>query len=699
MDAIFNLIKLKDFKKIKNIIEKDEELDLNIIDEQNNYLIYYILINDQVDILKLILERNIRIDILDFDSRTILYIPIKFNFFDAFNLLLKYNDKLIGISIIDIRDNLGLTALHYCVILNNFIFFKLLIDSNANPLIRDNSGNNIYHFALKYKRTEVINYLIDKFDDLSFLSPNDESIIQYALITKNIKIVIKLLDIKKNINFNNQEKEFGLTILHQSIIYNYLQITEKLINLNTDINLQDFYGNTCLMYAITENLIDHIKYLINNNILNYNLTNIYGETGLHLIFKNYDYYVEYKNIIDKIIENTNLSIQNNKGDTCLLYICENNLFNDFKNILLNKELNIFIKNLNNKCPYDFIKNNLDNINIVIESFYNYLKINQDKLIIKWEIECINDINKCKKQIKKIIIEENRSIPKLNELELIFDSGIFVNTSYYTGAPIDVLFGLLYIYDSFKSINLNLIIDYPLTNNEELENYFKTLGVNFNYKLDFCNFEINWSYQKMIYPTYFDHEFKNKIKNSLYIIIPIGIETSIGSHANILFYDIKKNIIERFEPNGAYYPKNFNYNPQILDKILEDKFKSFNNNIKYIKPNEYLPVIGFQILENINNRNKHIGDPNGFCGVWCCWWVYQKLKNINIESNILVEKLIKEIKFKNLDFKTVIRNFSKNVFELRDNFLNKYDININDFINDNYDQNVLNNLEKDILTFI
>jgi ankyrin repeat protein len=409
MNTIFNLIKLKDFKKIKDIIEKDENIDLNISDDQNNYLIHYILIYDQVEILKLILEREIRIDILDFDGRIILYTPIKFNYFDAFNLLLEYNQKLIGISILNIRDNLGLTALHYCVILNNFIFFKLLIKSNANPLICDNSGYNIYHYTLKYKKTEMFDYLIENNDDLSFLSINNENIIQYALITKNINIINKLLDLNKNINLNNQEKEIGLTILHQSIIYNYINITKKIITQNININLQDFYGNTALMYSISEKSIENINILINYD-LNYDLTNFYGESALHLIFKYYDFYNEYKEIIIKIIEKTNINIQNNNGETCLYYICKNNLLNEYKDILENKELNIFIKDKNNKCPYDFIKNE-ENLNIIINSFFNYLKINSNKLIIEWEINCFKDVDKCKKQIKKIINEEKRSIPK------------------------------------------------------------------------------------------------------------------------------------------------------------------------------------------------------------------------------------------------------------------------------------------------
>jgi len=511
----------------------------------------------------------------------------------------------------------------------------------------------------------------------------------------NIKIVNILLN--KSIDLNNQEKEYGLTALHQSIITNDIEIIKKLIKKRANINLQDFLGNTALMYAINENNKELIKLFINYENLNYNLTNIYGETALHMILKKFNENIEG---IEKLIENTDLNIQDNDGNTCLLLL--KNL-DDFKSILEAKQLNIFIKNNKDISVYDLIKNDNNKITIIINSFYNSLQINKNNLIIDWEIKCLNkEINEddCKKKIKTIIINEHRSIPKIKDYILVFDSGIFVNTCYYTGAPIDILFGLLYLYNKFKSDKLNIIIDYPLTSNPELESHFKSLGINYNYKLDFCNFEINWTYQTLIFPTYFNNEFKNKSKKSDYIIIPIGIETNSGAHANILFYDVKNSLIERFEPNGANYPTNFNYNPTLLDNLLEKKFKSFDSNIIYIKPSEYLPTIGFQMLENINVKKcKRIGDPNGFCGVWCIWWIYHKMKNIKIKSKELAEKLIKEIKFKNIDFKTIIRNFSKNIFDLRDEFFKKYNLDINDFIVDNYDHNILNKIEKNIINFL
>jgi hypothetical protein len=110
----------------------------------------------------------------------------------------------------------------------------------------------------------------------------------------------------------------------------------------------------------------------------------------------------------------------------------------------------------------------------------------------------------------------------------------------------------------------------------------------------------------------------------------------------------------------------------------------------------LPSIGFQILENLeSDKCKRIGDPNGFCGVWSIWWVYQRMLNIDIQIDNIANELIKYIKYDGLKFKNIIRNFSSKITELRDSFLKKYDLDINDWVNNNYSRTDLENLEKDI----
>ena len=291
----------------------------------------------------------------------------------------------------------------------------------------------------------------------------------------------------------------------------------------------------------------------------------------------------------------------------------------------------------------------------------------------------------------------KTIKNLYE-EILFtiDDIVFENNYFYTGSTIDILFGLIYLHNNFK--NINFIIDYPLSQNNKLINYYEKIGLDYDYKIEFINIEILWSYQKLIYITNFDSLLINLIsKDERFIIIPLGIEITEGSHANIIIFDKINKIIERFEPNGAYTLYNFNYNSKLLDSLLKNKFINLLNEYTYITPSDYLPIIGFQMLENINMKNIEIGDPNGFCAVWCIWWCKYKISNPNIESKKLAIELIKNIKLSNKSFKKIIRNFSKNIVILRDDILKKYNIDINDWINNNYTQDIIDNIEKDIIS--
>ena len=714
---IFNLIKNQEYKKIYDLIKLNKDLDFDIRDTNYNYFLNYIVNLNQYKILKLILKNqsNIRIDILDIDGRTILYNCIRYNYINILKLLLDYNKKNIGLSIIEIKDKLGYTSLHYSVIFNNFEAFKILLDYNANPYSVSKENLNVFIYCLIYIRNNMFDYLLDKKYNINFLTNNNETLLQVALTYNNIYITNKLL--KYNINLNNTNNNFGLAFIHQVIINDYYDIFLKILQLNININIADFYSNTILHYIFLYKKIKYLKPLFDNfsNIIKFNISNINGDCPLHILLEN-----NLENLIDEqifynIIMETDLDLQNNQSITCLTLLINKNLYKDkkIKDLLIIKPLNFFIN--------DIIIND-EILNILIESYYNQLINNKENLIIEWEIWCSNNLYKklitvadkipntlinnklsgediCKNKIKDIIIKEKRSFPKVLNFNLNLDNGIFTNYCSYTGMPIDILFGLLLLYNDFKSIGLNLILDYPLTINDTLEKYYHKINLDYPYKLDFSNIEIIWSYQKLFFPSFFDEEIEKQLKISKYIVIPIGIEISIGSHANILLWNVEEKTIERFEPNGSNFPMHLNYNPSLLDSLIESKFKLFDNDLKYIPPFNYLPNIGFQMLEILETeRTKKIGDANGFCGVWCIWWIYQRLLNKNINVYLLPNQLMRIIKLENLSFKSIIRNFSKKITNLRDIYLKKYNIDINDWIVSNYDNDLLHKLEIDILNY-
>ncbi len=223
-----------------------------------------------------------------------------------------------------------------------------------------------------------------------------------------------------------------------------------------------------------------------------------------------------------------------------------------------------------------------------------------------------------------------------------------------------------------------------------------MGINYSFKMDFCNIEILWSYMKLIYIKNFDSLIKTKLNNNGFLIIPLGIDTATGSHANILIIDNNNKTIERFEPNGKNSPRGFYYNQDLLDNLLKNKFNQLLPEYKYYSPTEYLPTIGFQLLETVEDKCKKIGDPNGFCAVWCIWWAEQRITNPEIKSSILAEELIKEIKLSNISFKKIIRNFSIKIVQLRDKYLENVNLDIDKWMNGDYDDKQLEKLENNII---
>jgi hypothetical protein len=403
--------------------------------------------------------------------------------------------------------------------------------------------------------------------------------------------------------------------------------------------------------------------------------------------------------------------------------------------LKKKKLNIFIKNKINKAPVDYVGATelTEFFGIVTDSYIWTLRHSNNTFTEEWE-------NMCNKELflDKLTEEEKKNINKyIKNMEFKQDQDVCVslvnkkltelyktrnttctNTSTpkksnktnkgcisvnanenvefcsFTGITLDILMGLIYLLKKHSSA-CTPISDNFVTN-KELCTYYKTIGIVTNTRCEFLNFEIVWVYKKLFFSNNFVENFKKCLgSKKRFIIIPLGIEMKEGGHANYLIYDNNKKEIERFEPYGSSPPYRFNYNSQLLDNILTYKFNEIDNNIKYIKPSTYMPKISFQYLESYESKTKNIGDPGGFCALWSIWYTDMRLSYPDIERTSLVKKLIKEIRMNNVSFKNLIRNYSTNVTNTRDNVFKNVNITINDWLNDKYTDAQLEKLIKQI----
>jgi ankyrin repeat protein len=739
---LFDFIIKKKFNELKEYIDANPDADLDVYDLHHNYFIQYLVLYNLIDIIKYIVKnRTIRLDIVDTDGRNLLYTLIKYNYIELLELLIEIDKNNIGLSIINIRDNLGYCGLHYSVIFNNMSALKILYQAKADLTILDNESNNIFTICFQYKRTEILLYLLENelksnINISVYINHNGESILHSAITYDNTTILDYIINQKQFITMlvNRTEKEYGLSALHQCVVLNKNTIAFQLLELGADINSSDYIGNTPIHYAMIEKNFQFIEDVVDKYDITraLNISNLNGDTPLHIFLENSEisvdivnskYQYNYLHILEKILEKTNINSMNNTGITPLHLIVNKNLWtiDSIKTILTNgtTHMNLFITSNNNNTAYDIVPENMkkDFINIAVDSYYNILKKikNKDELSVEWEKYCASDdltnlmtlYNKdkkskdkstseyCKEYIRDVIVSMKRSIPLYHEITLNIDSGLFVDGCYYTGSSIDILFGLVYLYTEF---NASIVLEYPLTENKELEKYYKKIGLNYSYKLDFSNIEIIWSFQKIIYMVNFDMLFLAMIDSSnQFIVIPLGIEVANGSHANILIIDTKNKTIERFEPNGKNNPRDLYYNAELLDTILINKFNELIPRYSYLKPSDFLPDIGFQILETLDNEKcTRLGDPNGFCAVWCVWWAEQRVTNPNIKPDKLTSELIRQIRFANKSFKNLIRNYSMKIIKTRDMYLKKYNLDINDWVLNNYTEDTILKIEKKVL---
>jgi hypothetical protein len=755
---IFQLIKLQDWKNLFTLI-KSNDMDYNIKDNSNTWLLEYLIMFNQLNIIELLLTKNIRLDIKDEQNRSILYSVIKFSYIPVLKLLLKKDKEIIGKSILEIKDNEENISLFYAIKFFNKEIINVIFNYQNNFYSKNSDGENALHLAIKTLDLNIFKLVLTKITDINITKNNGETCLHLAIKHRCYDIIkyIILEYIEKseksksiNVNLNLTEAKYNFTPLHYiflSLDFQLIHIFSNCLNLFNS-NIQDKSGNIFLHYFINDIIQNSNSYKKENLLLtidlikkldiNYNLYNIDGNTPCHILLLNLDIFKNsYNIIINGLIENTDLNIQNLNGESCLFLLIKNHFWKDVSNILIKKKLDIFIIDTNRKTMFDYLDlDDLEKFTELVTNSYLHLLTSVDygsKWLDYWDNRCkkninLKELNETEKElISNIKINSNEPlcyslindkiknyIKSFNKDKKIYDIHSYpthtkyqklienypdVIVSTFTGSTIDVITGLIFLNNKYKKI--------LSTSLKLLDSTIPLINCNNNNICEISGFEILWKNFQLLLPTSKSNDLMRELtyikinKKTRFFGIPIGIELNSENvaygHANFLLFDFVTMQVERFEPHGSEPPYGLDYNAHLLDNLLENKINSYKLGFKYISPFDYLPKIGFQIKEIYELKNDYIGDPNGFCAAWCIWWVDMRIGNSDIERNKLVNLLSKEIINEEYSYKKLIRNYTYYITDLRDNFLLKANININNWINDTMtieQKNILENVYRD-----
>jgi hypothetical protein len=209
---------------------------------------------------------------------------------------------------------------------------------------------------------------------------------------------------KPNVSYNEYKMQkyiYNLNIVNVPRVISYDKLKCELTMEKIEgSNLSDFYGNTPLHYIFSDKRIDYLEFLFTKSDIKFNSSNINGDVPLHILLESEVLIDNIKeSIINKIILETDLNIQNNQGITCLMLIIKKKLVSKFRSLLILKPLNFFIED----NDFNHIQISDDILEVLIESYYNKIKIKKEELLEDWEKYCSEDLFE---KLKKIIVDKS-----------------------------------------------------------------------------------------------------------------------------------------------------------------------------------------------------------------------------------------------------------------------------------------------------
>jgi hypothetical protein len=525
---------------------------------------------------------------------------------------------------------------------------------------------NIHHIN-NFNHTIIVCYILNsnnldenilkELSDIgcSLLKPDNINSINYLLekSCNQLEIINKYFKFDLN--------RHGELIAYQLLDINNLDCFKKLIKLGLNVNISDNYG-TMFSYALFSHNKDFINFLLSQKI-DFSYTDKNEITYFHLVLLNH-YKRQQTNAstldieIQKLIleKMTDLNKQTIDGDTIMHMIFRYNRWEDFKDILSKRKVDLTIKNKENKTPLDYIKSRKERSDIK-NKFRNHIK--------KEDID-INLLNYKTPQHTKFI-----------------------------GSSLNRYISAYYLIDKYKNVGIPLCTKYDDVKNQINNSLFKDMIQNPINSLICASIFYNVDTYDFFIPLNLESGIKNIINKELIFIFihKIFSNTQIG-HANLLLIDKKNNSIERYEPYG------FSIDDGKLDEILKNRIIKIMLNLtkmkyKYLAPKDYQQLYDSQSIES--NFDKYQNEIGGFCQAWTFWYLEHKLLNFDIDSKTLLIKLKNKLLQENKSISDHIRSYADKLDKYMNKIYIKHKVKRNDIYRlSNTENKLYENINVDLL---
>lgn len=562
--------------------------------------------------------------------------------------------------------------------LNTIVNGETVLNSNIKKTV--NSNDNFY---------KKIVMLVENGSDINI--PVDNPPLLQAVKLEKINIVKYLIDKKADVNITNSDY---VTPLLSAVNIGNLNIVKLLVDNKADINFNGAEGDyNMLTLAVHNNQKNILKYLLKKGSTT-DSVNRYLKTAIHSVLSTKQ--PLSTDTVTTLIYYSDMNILDKDNVTPLSLLIKNHNWKNYKYILKSKKLDIFNKDKNNISPIELVKTEdlPEFIDVVVDSYINHMDNSKNNNITN---RCQNVVDQqCKNIVKKHIFSTKKSYfqnnSKLIKKQLSYVEGDYTNSGKFNSDAIHSMIYTVVLLKKYKMLGIpyqyynkdkfitDKILHFTHITYEKKDHILSELiRIYTNYFYEILPYFIVWCDKDMYridknLDFYMNTCLHNKTVRFILLKLTL-VASSNGTHANIVVFDKKTGILERFEPYGVV--------PYIdgeqLDIMIEDKiggiFQKYldktNRTLEYLSPKKYIKNVSFQIVSDDSNPlTRKLGDPVGYCLAWTFWYLELRLNNPDIHPSELVkigfDTVLKyDSKYPFIDF---IRNYASKLDSMKNKFL-------------------------------